>query len=86
MLPKVGRKYIMTEDGIIHPAQKVNITYGLNDKNCKGFSKTFDLPEVSVKTYSYRIENEQKDFEILEKDDVIEIVPKILSKLFMRIQ
>ena len=86
MFPKVGRKYIMTEDGTLHIAQRVNVTYGLNDKNCKGFSRTFDLPEVSVKTHSYRIENKEKDLEILEKDDVIEIVPTILSKLFLRIQ
>jgi len=83
MIPKFGRIYAMTPDGVIREAQKVVITYGLNDDNTEGFSDTYDLPEVSVKSYAYRVINDDGELQLLPKEDVIVISPWILSHLFV---
>jgi len=83
MLPKVGRIHIITKDGIIREAQKVYIEYGMSDDKMEGFTDTFNLPDVSIKTYAYRIINDDKELELIAKDDVVVIDKEILFNLFL---
>ena len=83
MLPKVGRIHVITKDGIIREAQKVYIEYGMSDDKMEGFTDAFNLPEVSIKTYAYRIINDDKELELIAKDDVVVIDKEILFNLFL---